>query len=948
MRFCRRVATILTIALTALFTHARTRAANMSPEAFAAFMPDLATRTAAADTLFSPRALALSSGADIPAPGTPHPPGAAAAALGAQPRQVGASPQSGSAAVPPAQTGGDPFRVASPDSQGELLNATSDAATTSYGPQAPSPVGAVVINEILYNPLLPRAEFVELFNTSATQGFDLSGWEFNGLGYTFPAGAFIPPRGYLVLARDRAAFSTIYGSAVTVFDQYPGNLQADGETLSLLRPGGAAEPPLVVDRVRYEAAPPWPATAPGVALQLRDPARDNSRVANWAVARTNAAGPASVTLVAYESTWRYMQVSNLDGINWTAPAFNDTAWPAGPGLLAYENNSAITPLIRTALNDPRTPTNNLLSGHACYFRIPVPVKDDLTGYTVTASAYVDDGAVFYVNGSEVKRLRIAEGVVVTNRTFATGQPPGGDATAPDVFALPASLFPPGTNLIAVEVHQNQANSSDITFGLRLVANAPSAILMAATPGASNAMAVPLAEFPDLWLNELQAENLSGPADAAGERDPWIELFNAGSNALSLDGFFLSDNYTNLDTWAFPSDAVVPAGGFLIVWCDNQPHQGTAAVPHAGFRLAPAAGQVALSRRLGGTNQLVDYLTYTNLPANWAYGNIPDGQPFFRNRLFYATPGTTNSAAAQPLNIFVNEWMADNLRTLADPADGQFEDWFELYNAGTNTADLGGCYLSDHPTNAFQFRIPDNSRYTLPPGGYLLVWADNESGQNSADRADLHVNFALSKGGDAIVFSAPDGTLVDAVSFGAQVSDVSQGRFPDGAPTLMSLTLPTPRGPNRLPNSQPVIEPLPDRELTLGQTLRFQVSVTDTDLPPQTLSFRLGPGAPTGAALDPATGLFAWTPTAAPDEQYVTIVVSDDGQPPLDATATFRVVVHPRPHVSVRLTSGLLELTWPRGILQEADDITGPYHDVSDTPPYAVQPTATRKFYRIRL
>ena len=77
-------------------------------------------------------------------------------------------------------------------------------------------------------------------------------------------------------------------------------------------------------------------------------------------------------------------------------------------------------------------------------------------------------------------------------------------------------------------------------------------------------------------------------------------------------------------------------------------------------------------------------------------------------------------------------------TLADPANGQFEPWFELYNGGPTNVNLAGYYLTSSPTNLFQFQIP--SGYSLAPGGFLLVWADGLTGQNSG--SDLHVNFSL--------------------------------------------------------------------------------------------------------------------------------------------------------------------------------------------------------------
>ena len=156
---------------------------------------------------------------------------------------------------------------------------------------------------------------------------------------------------------------------------------------------------------------------------------------------------------------------------------------------------------------------------------------------------------------------------------------------------------------------------------------------------------------------------------------------------------------------------------------------------------------------------------------------------------HATPGAPNDPAQPEIHVLINEWMADNTSTLADPADGQFEDWFELYNAGTNTIDLGGCWLTDNLTNAFQFRVPTG--YVMPPGGFLLVWADGEPGQNSPTNADLHAGFKLAADGEAIGLFSATGTLIDAVVFGTQTNDVARGRFPSGGNEIRFLDRPTP-------------------------------------------------------------------------------------------------------------------------------------------------------------
>src|SRR5438477_7762630 len=115
----------------------------------------------------------------------------------------------------------------------------------------------------MYNPLVPGASYVELLNISSRFTFDLSGWRLHGLDYAFPIGAFVPPGGFVVLAKDPLAFSSAYGASIPVFAGFDGNLQADGETLTLIQPGATPAQDVVINKVRYESGAPWPAGANG-------------------------------------------------------------------------------------------------------------------------------------------------------------------------------------------------------------------------------------------------------------------------------------------------------------------------------------------------------------------------------------------------------------------------------------------------------------------------------------------------------------------------------------------------------------------------------------------------------------------------------------------------------------------------------------------------------------
>jgi hypothetical protein len=181
---------------------------------------------------------------------------------------------------------------------------------------------------------------------------------------------------------------------------------------------------------------------------------------------------------------------------------------------------------------------------------------------------------------------------------------------------------------------------------------------------------------------------------------------------------------------------------------------------------------------------------------------------------------TGQPAARP--VLINEWMADNAAPggYADPADGLFPDWFELYNPNAAPVNLSGFFLTDTLSQANKWQIPAST--VIPGNGFLLVWADNQTNLNGAG-LDLHVNFQLSKDGDAIGLFSPAGTLQHAVTFGLQHQNISQGFFPDGdTNALHYMTNWTPHAANRL--GLPILPLIGEITLSPDGTVSFTVNV----------------------------------------------------------------------------------------------------------------------------
>jgi hypothetical protein len=109
-----------------------------------------------------------------------------------------------------------------------------------------------------------------------------------------------------------------------------------------------------------------------------------------------------------------------------------------------------------------------------YFRTRFKAAEVSPGATLSVSAYIDDGAVFHLNGREIHRIRMPVAPAeIVNSTFATGLPCRGNADCTDDFIVPVDgILRAGDNVLAVEVHNSSARSSDITLGATVTLEVP--------------------------------------------------------------------------------------------------------------------------------------------------------------------------------------------------------------------------------------------------------------------------------------------------------------------------------------------------------------------------------------------------------------------------------------------------------------------------------------------
>jgi hypothetical protein len=136
--------------------------------------------------------------------------------------------------------------------------------------------------------------------------------------------------------------------------------------------------------------------------------------------------------------------------------------------------------------------------------------------------------------------------------------------------------------------------------------------------------------------------------------------------------------------------------------------------------------------------------------------------------------TINGQASTPAigQVVINEFLANNV-TGATNETGAHADWIELHNNTPTPLALFGLYITDDYANPTKFPFPQNT--IINANDYLILWAD----ENASTASYLHCNFKLSANGEALMISDGNNLILDSLSYGAQMVDVSVGRCPDG-------------------------------------------------------------------------------------------------------------------------------------------------------------------------
>lgn len=165
---------------------------------------------------------------------------------------------------------------------------------------------------------------------------------------------------------------------------------------------------------------------------------------------------ADQTIFGLNTSWKYLDNGSDQGTAWRQLSFNDASWATGNAELGYGDGDE-----STVVSYGADPNNKYIT---TYFRKTFTIADTGAFTSFQIGVKRDDGVVVYVNGVEVWRDNISGTVSYTTLADADAADDGNDVYN---ATIPTSYFVNGDNVVAVEVHQFVANSSDLSFSLSL-------------------------------------------------------------------------------------------------------------------------------------------------------------------------------------------------------------------------------------------------------------------------------------------------------------------------------------------------------------------------------------------------------------------------------------------------------------------------------------------------
>jgi hypothetical protein len=256
----------------------------------------------------------------------------------------------------------------------------------------------------------------------------------------------------------------------------------------------------------------------------------------------------NTVLLASNAVWKYHDQGVDLGVAWRAPAYNDSAWASGAAQLGYGDNDEVTLVSFGGINNDKHPTT--------YFRKSFVVTGNASLGDLSLGLLRDDGAVVYLNGQEVVRDNMAGGAI-NYGTLASTTVGGAAEDTFYTFVVSPSAMVPGTNVMAVEIHQKTLDSTDLSFAARLegILSVDPALLDGDADG-----------MPDGWEVEHLGSTEAGLPEIDSDGDGVLNVQEAIAGTLPNDdtSFFRIEQITPIGlSWT-----AVPGRTYSVDWTED--------------------------------------------------------------------------------------------------------------------------------------------------------------------------------------------------------------------------------------------------------------------------------------------------------------------------------------------------------------------------------------------
>lgn len=283
----------------------------------------------------------------------------------------------------------------------------------------------------------------------------------------------------------------------------------------------------------------------------------------------------------------------------------------------------------------------------------------------------------------------------------------------------------------------------------------------------------------------------------------------------VDGILKSSGYTGTGTnfngvqWGTGSsggrgDGYWNAVEFLIN--DPPAPPAPAVTSHPVSQSVTAGANVSLTSTFSGTG--LSFQWYKNAApiagatsATLTLNNVSAGDAgdYWTRATNASGTAETRTAALEirsGASLVLSEFVAENDHGLID-TDGEQHDWLELHNPTTATLSTTGLFLTDDALVPGKWALP---AVNIAPGGFLTVFASEKN--RAVAGAELHTNFKISNAGGFLALTAAGGTVVSAITYPAQFSDISYGSTMNGAAKFFLLPSPAALNTDGVTNVRP--------------------------------------------------------------------------------------------------------------------------------------------------